>query len=65
MPGIISITGNLGADAELKTVGSDQVCNLRVGVKVGYGDRAVSTWWDVSVWGKPAEWSANFARATP
>jgi hypothetical protein len=31
MPGIISITGNLGADAELKTVGSDQVCNLRVG----------------------------------
>lgn len=62
MPGIISITGNLGADAELKTVGSDQVCNLRVGCKVGYGDRAVSTWWDVSVWGKPAEWAGELRK---
>jgi single-stranded DNA-binding protein len=58
----ITIIGNLGADAELKRIGDNDVCNLRVGCKVGYGDRAVSTWWDVSVWGKPAEWAAELRK---
>jgi single-stranded DNA-binding protein len=58
----ITIIGNLGADAERKRIGDNDVCNLRVGCKVGYGDRAVSTWWDVSVWGKPAEWAAELRK---
>ena len=62
MSGIISVIGNLGADAGKREVNGQQVCNLRVGVRVGYGDRAVSTWWDVSVWGKPAEWAAELRK---
>ena len=58
----ITIIGNLGADAERKRIGDNDVCNLRVACKVGYGDRAVSTWWDVSVWGKPAEWAAELRK---
>jgi single-stranded DNA-binding protein len=38
------------------------VCNLRIGVRVGYGDRAVTVWRDVSVWGKPAEWAAELRK---
>ena len=59
MSGIISIVGNLGADPERKRIGDSDVCNLRVACKLGYGDRAVTSWWDVSVWGKPAEWAAE------
>ena len=55
MSGMISVIGNLGSDAERKEVNGQTVTNMRVGVRVGYGDRAVSTWWDVAVWGKPAE----------
>ena len=62
MPGMITIVGNLGADSELRDVNGQSVCNLRVGCRVGYGDRAVSTWWDVSVWGKPAQWCAELKK---
>ena len=62
MPGMITIVGNLGADAELRDINGQSVCNLRVGCRVGYGDRAVSTWWDVSVWGKPAQWCAELRK---
>ena len=62
MSGIISVIGNLGADAEKREVNGQQVCNLRVGVRVGYGDRAVTVWRDVSVWGKPAEWAAELRK---
>ena len=62
MSGMISVIGNLGADAEKREVNGQTVTNLRVGVRVGYGDRAVSTWWDVAVWGKPAEWAADLRK---
>ena len=62
MPGMITIVGNLGADAELRDINGQSVCNLRVGCRVGYGDRAVSTWWDVAVWGKPAQWCAELRK---
>ena len=62
MSGMISVIGNLGADAEKREINGQTVTNLRVGVRVGYGDRAVSTWWDVAVWGKPAEWAAELRK---
>jgi single-stranded DNA-binding protein len=62
MSGMISVIGNLGADAERKEVNGQTVTNMRVGVRVGYGDRAVSTWWDVAVWGKPAEWASELRK---
>ena len=62
MSGIISVIGNLGADAEKREVNGQTVTNMRLGVRVGYGDRAVSVWYDVAVWGKPAEWAAEMRK---
>ena len=62
MSGIISVIGNLGADPEKREISGQQVCNLRLAVTVGYGDRAVTTWWDVAVWGKPAEWAGELRK---
>jgi single-stranded DNA-binding protein len=56
MPGTICIIGHLGKDAEVRKVGDGDVAKLRVGVTSGYGDRAHTSWWDVDMWGKPAEW---------
>lgn len=53
---IITISGNLGRDAELaSTQGGDDVCRLNVGVKQGWGERAQTNWYRVSVWGKRAK----------
>jgi len=52
----ITITGNLGRDAEYReTQSGDQVCSLNVGVKQGWGDKAKTNWFRVSVWGKRAK----------
>ena len=62
MSGMTSMIGNLGADPEVRDVNGQQVCNFRVACKLGYGDRAVTVWRDVSVWGKPAEWAAELRK---
>lgn len=53
----ISIGGNVGKDAEVRSAGSSQVCNFSVAVS-GYDRRAkqkTTTWYRVAVWGKRAE----------
>jgi single-stranded DNA-binding protein len=56
MASMITIVGNLGADAERKRVGEHDLAELRVAVTTGWGDRKVTTWWRVQQWGAPAEW---------
>ena len=48
-------TGNLGRDAETKTVGGSTVCNFAVAVTSGYGDKQKTTWVSCALWGKQAE----------
>lgn len=51
----ITISGNLGKDSELReTQGGDTVLSFSVACKQGYGDKASSNWFRVSVWGKRA-----------
>lgn len=52
---ILTLAGNLGRDAECKSVNDTQVCSFSVGVSTGYGDRKATTWVDVTKWGKGAE----------
>lgn len=53
---IITITGNLGSDPKSTRTRDDQdVCNLSVGVRQGWGDREQTNWYRVSVWGKRAK----------
>lgn len=52
----ITVTGRLGRDAELKTVGNGTaLLTFSVADDVGFGDKKTTNWWRVSVWGKQAE----------
>ena len=60
-----TITGNLGADPELRTVGQDMnVCELRVAVNDRVKKRGEwtdqTTWFRCVVWGKTAENCAKY-----
>lgn len=52
----IILIGNLGADPETRNTPSGAVvCNLRVAVNRGSGDKATTTWFKVTFWEKQAE----------
>ena len=55
----ITISGNIGKDAELRTVRDTQVLSFNVGVKNGYGGGATTVWYRCSLWGKAAAAFAN------
>lgn len=52
---VLSLTGNLGRDAEVRQAGSSTVCSFSVAMKAGYGAKAQTVWLDCSIWGKQAE----------
>ena len=52
---ILTVTGNLGKDAEVRTAGSGTVCGFPVAMTAGYGDKKQTVWLDCSLWGKQAE----------
>jgi single-strand DNA-binding protein len=48
--------GGIGKDAELKfTANGDAICNFSFAANTGYGEKAITTWINCSVWGKRAE----------
>jgi len=55
----IILSGNVGKDAELRTVRDSQVLSFNVGVKNGFGRDAGSVWYRCSLWGKAAEMFAD------
>lgn len=52
---VLSLTGNLGRDAEVRQTGSSTVCGFPVAMTAGYGDKKQTIWVDCSLWGKQAE----------
>ncbi len=51
----ITISGNVGKDAELRDTRDSKVLGFSVGVKNGYGGGATTVWYRCSLWGKAAE----------
>ena len=52
----LTIAGNIGKSAELRSTGSgDKVAGFPVAVDDGFGDKKRTLWFDVSIWGKRAE----------
>lgn len=49
---VLTISGNLGRDPELKTTDQSQVASFSVGVRTGKDE---TTWVNCSVWGKRAD----------
>jgi single-strand DNA-binding protein len=52
---LITISGNVGKDAELRDTRDSKVLSFNVGVKNGFGKDAGSVWYRCSLWGKAAE----------
>ncbi len=48
----IFFTGNVGKDAEVRTVNGTDVCNFNVAVKQGFSRDAKIEWYRVAVWGQ-------------
>ena len=51
---ILMFTGNVGKDAEVRTVNGTDVCNFNVAVRHGFSRDARSEWYRVAVWGQRA-----------
>lgn len=49
---IVHISGRIGRDAEVRTVGDQQVCNFSVAENIGFGDKKSTQWWGCALWGK-------------
>lgn len=56
----LTITGNIGADAILKQINADTVCNFAVACKTMKGREVSVTWIDCAIWGKRAEALVNY-----
>ena len=52
---ILTVTGNLGKDAQARNVNGTAVANFSVAVRSGYGDKEQTIWVDCALWGKQAE----------
>jgi single-strand DNA-binding protein len=56
MSNVVSFTGTIGRDAEVRYTPSGQaVLNVSVANNVGFGERQQTIWFRVVVWGKRAE----------
>jgi single-strand DNA-binding protein len=56
MSNVISFTGTVGRDAEVRYLPSGQaVLNVSVANNVGFGDKQQTLWFTVALWGKRAE----------
>ena len=51
----IIITGGLGRDSELKTVGEKSVLEFSIAVSSGYKKEDPPSWWRCTIWGTRAE----------
>lgn len=48
----ITVSGNIGKDAETRQAGNDNVCSFSVGVQQGWGDKKSTNWFRCNLWGK-------------
>ena len=51
----ITVLGKLGKDVEVKSVNGTTLAKFSISENVGFGDKQVAIWYDVSLWGKQAE----------
>ena len=59
----INFTANLGKDAETRfTPKGDSVTQFSAALTSGYGDKAVTTWLNCSIWGKRGESVAPYLK---
>lgn len=58
----LTASGNLGRDAELKTVEGSTVCNFSVGAQSDFGDKKQTEWISCALWGRLGESVSEFLK---
>lgn len=48
---IITLSGRVGGDAEVRQAGSNEVTSFNLAVDQGWGERKATNWFRVSIWG--------------
>lgn len=48
---MIFLTGRVGGDAETRTAGNGEVTSFNLAVDQGWGERKMTNWFRVSIWG--------------
>jgi single-strand DNA-binding protein len=48
---IITLTGRVGQDAEIRTTNNGEVTGFSLAVDQGWGERKTTNWFRVSIWG--------------
>lgn len=56
------LAGHLGKDPETRQAGSTTVTSFSLAVNTGLGERKVTTWWNISIFGKRGEKAAELLR---
>jgi single-strand DNA-binding protein len=57
---IVHISGRIGRDAEVRTVGDNKVANFSVAENIGFGDKKTTQWWSCALWGTRGEKLAQY-----
>lgn len=52
---IITVSGNIGKDGQIKQVRDQSVLSFTIAVKQGWGDKSSTNWYRVQVWGRRAD----------
>lgn len=52
---IVHISGRIGRDAEVRTVGDGSVCNFSIAENIGFGANKKTQWWACALWGTRGE----------
>jgi single-strand DNA-binding protein len=58
----ITIAGNIGKDAEVRTAGQGKVTGWTVAVDDGWGEKKTTIWFDCNWWGQRGEKVAEYIR---
>lgn len=57
---IVHISGRVGRDGEVRSVGDQKVCNFSVAENIGFGEKKTTQWWSCALWGKRGESLAQY-----
>lgn len=57
---IVHISGRIGRDAEVRTVGDNAVANFSVAENIGFGDNKKTQWWSCAMWGSRGQKLAQY-----
>lgn len=57
---IITVSGRIGQDAEVRQAGQNEVASFNLAVDQGWGDKKQTNWFRINLWGKKGVGAAPY-----